>query len=250
MNSNGQRSAIITGASGGIGIAVTEALRAEGFAITMVARDPDKLAAAAENISATTGPEVIALAGSVADESFLDEIVRAHTERFGALDILVNNAGIAGHRPIGAITAEFLDEQIAVNLRAVILLTDKCLGLLTLAVERRGSAQVVNTASNAGKRGEATLASYSATKFGVVGYTEALHDELAGRGIKATAICPGVVDTPMADGYRAAAPGVAMISPQDVAEVVRMTTRLSAACIIPEVVLLRPTEWVQPSEVR
>ena len=163
---------------------------------------------------------------------------------------MVNNAGVSGHRLVGDITAEFLDHQLAVNIRAVVLLTDKALPLLKASVRQRGCAQVVNTASNAGKRGEATLSSYSATKAAVVGFTEALHDELAPSGIKATAICPGLVDTPMADGYRDEIAASTMITPSDVAEVVAMTTRLSAACIIPEVVLLRPTEWLQPDEVR
>jgi len=93
------------------------------------------------------------------------------------------------------------------------------------------------------------LAAYSASKAAVIGFTEALHDELAGEGIKATAICPGLTDTPMADEAREGG-AVEMITPRDVAETVRMTTRLSRACIIPEIVLLRPTEWVAPSELR
>lgn len=244
------RSAIVTGASGGIGLAITQVLREEGFAVTMVSRSSEKLAAAAQSIRADPGPAVHTLAGSVADEDFLDRIVEFHSGEVGSLDVLVNNAGIAGNRAVGDITAEFLDAQLAVNVRAVVLLTSKSLPLLKEAVRLRNTAQVVNTASNAGKRGEATLSSYSATKFAVVGFTEALHDELATSGIKATAICPGLVDTPMADSYRGQIAAEAMISPRDVAEVVRMTTRLSAACIIPEVVLLRPTEWLQPEEVR
>lgn len=241
--STDKRSAIVTGASGGIGSAITRMLLEEGFAVTALGRDEAKLAAIAD------GPEFIAATGSVTDDGYLDEMVAAHAERFGALDLLVNNAGVSGHRRIGELDAAFVDEQLAVNLRAVIMLTNKCLPLLRRAVALRGSAQVVNTASNAGKRGEATLASYSATKAAVVGFTEALHDELAAEGVKATAICPGLVDTPMADEYRSGG-AVDMISPQDVAETVRLTTRLSKACIIPEVILLRPTEWVAPSEVR
>jgi NAD(P)-dependent dehydrogenase (short-subunit alcohol dehydrogenase family) len=237
------RSGIVTGASSGIGLAVAGALREEGFALTVVSRDPARLEAAVVQLTAQPGPPVHALAGSLADEAFLDRIVAQHTATLGALDILVNNAGVAGHLPVADITAEFLDQQLAVNLRAVILLTAKCMPLLKEAVALRNSAQVVSTSSNAGKRGEATLASYSATKFGVVGFTEALHDELSTSGIRATAICPGVVDTPMAQGY--GIPADKMIKPSDVAEVVRMTTRLSASCIVPEVVLLRPTEWLQ-----
>ena len=245
-----ERSALVTGASSGIGLAVAGALRREGFAVTMVARDPAKLAAAARHVTEGAGPPVQQLAGSLTEEAFLDEAVAFHSATYGALDILVNNAGVSGHRLVGDITAEFLDHQLAVNIRAVVLLTDKALPLLKAAVRQRGCAQVVNTASNAGKRGEATLSSYSATKAAVVGFTEALHDELAPSGIKATAICPGLVDTPMADGYRDEIAASTMITPSDVAEVVAMTTRLSAACIIPEVVLLRPTEWLQPDEVR
>jgi NAD(P)-dependent dehydrogenase (short-subunit alcohol dehydrogenase family) len=243
------RSAIVTGAYGGIGRAITEVLREEGFALTIVGRDEAKLRAVVEELTAASaGPEMHWLAGSLAEESFLAEVASAHGDRFGSLDLLVNNAGISGYRPVGELTAEFVDAQLTVNTRAVILLTDKCLPLLRKAVGLRGTAQVVNTASNAGKRGEPMLAAYSAAKFAVVGFTEALHSELAGEGIKATAICPGLTDTPMADDARAAG-AVDMILPSDVAETVRLTTRLSKSCIIPEVVLLRPVEWIMPPEV-
>ena len=234
-----RRSAIVTGASSGIGLAVARALLEEGFALTLAARDPAKLDRAVWSLTGEAGAPVQAVAGSLAEESVLDRIVEAHQAAFGTLELLVNNAGVSGHRAVEDITADFLDEQWAVNLRAPILLTAKALPLL----RRAATAQVINTASNAGKRGEATLASYSATKAGVVGFTEALHDELAASGIRATVICPGVVDTPMAQGY--GIPAEQMITPADVAEVVRMTTRLSPACIVPEVVLLRPTEWLQ-----
>lgn len=243
------RTAIVTGASSGIGRAIAVMLHDEGFAVTMVGRDRDKLRTVADGMAKSEGPEAHWLAGSLAEEGFLDDVVASHDSRFGALDILVNNAGLGGSRPVGELTSQFVDEQFAVNTRAVILLTDKCLPLLRKAVGIRGSAQVVNTASNAGKRGEAFLAAYSASKAAVIGFTESLHDELAGEGIKATAICPGLTDTPMADEARAGG-ATDMITPEDVAETVRMTTRLSRACIIPEIVLLRPNEWVAPSELR
>ncbi len=217
-------------------------LREEGFALTLVGRDPAKLAA----VASASGPPVHTVSGSLADEAFLDRIVEEHAERYGALDLLVNNAGVAGNREVGEITAEFLDEQLTVNVRAVILLTAKSLPLLKDAVRQRQSAQVVNIASNAGKRGEATLASYSATKFAVVGFTESLHDELSTAGIKATAICPGLVDTPMADDYRDTVDPGEMIAPSDIAEAIRMTIRVSRSCVVPEIVLLRPIEWRQP----
>jgi short-subunit dehydrogenase len=238
------RTAIVTGASGGIGSAIAAMLHEEGFALTLVGRDPDKLAVVVSSLQ--SGPPVHTVSGSLADEVFLDQIVVEHTARHGSLDLLLNNAGVAGNRAVGEITADFLDEQLAVNIRAVILLTSKCLSLLKAAVQQRKSAQVVNIASNAGKRGEASLASYSATKFGVVGFTESLHDELSTSGIKATAICPGLVNTPMADDYRDTVGADEMIAPSDITEAIRMTIKVSRSCVVPEIVLLRPIEWRQP----
>jgi len=243
---NPTRSAIVTGASGGIGSAIAAMLHEEGFALTLVGRDPGKLDAVAAALTGDAGPPVAVLAGSLADETFLDTVIAEHADRHGSLDLLVNNAGVAGDRPVGEITADFLDEQLTVNVRAVILLTSKALPLLKTSVQQRQSAQVVNIASNAGKRGEAGLASYSATKFAVVGFTESLHDELSTSGIKATAICPGLVDTPMADSYRDTVTPAEMIAPSDIAEAIRMTIRVSRSCVVPEIVLLRPIEWLQP----
>ncbi len=240
------RSAIVTGASGGIGSAIAAMLHEEGFALTLVGRDPGKLDTVAAGLTDGAGPPVAVLAGSLADEAFLDTVVGEHAARHGSLDLLVNNAGVAGDRPVHQITADFLDEQLAVNVRAVILLTSKSMPLLTASVQQRTSAQVVNIASNAGKRGEAGLSSYSATKFAVVGFTESLHDELSTAGIKATAICPGLVDTPMANGYRDTVGPEEMIAPTDIAEAIRMTIRVSRSCVVPEIVLLRPIEWLQP----
>ena len=242
------RSAIVTGASSGIGLAVAAMLHDEGFGVTMVARRAEKLDAAEQLVSSQPGPPVHALAGSVADETFLDSVVQFHTVTFGAVDLLMNNAGIAARLPVGEITAELLDEQYAVNTRAVILLTSKSLALLQAAVALRGTAQVVNTSSNAGKRGEANLSTYSATKAAVLGFTEALHQELSTSGIKATAICPGLVDTPMADDTSDVVSPAEMIAPRDIAEAVRMTTRLSASCTVPEIIMLRPTDWLLPPD--
>jgi NAD(P)-dependent dehydrogenase (short-subunit alcohol dehydrogenase family) len=242
------RSAIVTGASSGIGLAVAAMLHEEGFGVTMVARRTEKLDAAAQLVSAQPGPPVHALAGSVADETFLDAVVQFHTATFGAVDLLMNNAGIAARLSVADITSELLDEQYAVNTRAVILLTSKSLALLQAAVALRGTAQVVNTSSNAGKRGEANLSTYSATKAAVLGFTEALHQELSTAGIKATAICPGLVDTPMADDTRDVVSPSEMIAPRDIAEAVRMTTRLSASCTVPEIIMLRPTDWLLPPD--
>jgi NAD(P)-dependent dehydrogenase (short-subunit alcohol dehydrogenase family) len=131
--------------------------------------------------------------------------------------------------------------QLDVNLRAVYLVTRECIPLLKEAGAEHGKALVANTASIAGKSGQGWLAAYSATKFGVVGLTQALHKEHAGDGIQATALCPGFVDTPMTDWLE----GVAkedLIRPADIAECVRFLLRTSPACMVPEVQFIRPGE--------
>ena len=101
-------------------------------------------------------------------------------------------------------------------------------------------AHVFNTASIAGKHGQAWLAIYAATKFAVVGYTQSMHAELSGDGIKNTALCPGFVDTPMTDFVKESIPAEEMISTSDIAESVRFLLRLSRWCVVPEIVFQRP----------
>ena len=98
----------------------------------------------------------------------------------------------------------------------------------------------VNTSSISGKRGEGWLSVYSATKHGVVGFTEAMNKELGGDGIKSTALCPAFVDTPMTDFVKEHVPADTMIRPEDVAESVRYLLKLSPACVIPEFMFVRP----------
>jgi short-subunit dehydrogenase len=99
---------------------------------------------------------------------------------------------------------------------------------------------VVNTSSISGKSGEAWLSVYSATKAAVVGFTQAMHKELGGDGIKSTALCPAFVDTPMTDFVKEQISAEDMIQVSDVAEIVRVLLKMSPGCIVPEVQFLRP----------
>ena len=112
--------------------------------------------------------------------------------------------------------------------------------LLRAAGAEHRCALVVNTASISGKSGEAWLSVYSATKAAVVGFTQAMHKELANDGIKSTALCPAFVDTPMTDFVKGQIDAADMIQVSDVAEVVRVLLRQSPGCIVPEVQFLRP----------
>jgi NAD(P)-dependent dehydrogenase (short-subunit alcohol dehydrogenase family) len=107
---------------------------------------------------------------------------------------------------------------------------------------RNGGALIVNTASIAGKRPQGFLAVYSATKAAVIALSDAMGAELAQDGVRSTAICPGFVDTPMTDWIKSEVPAEQMIRPEDVAEVVRCLLRLSPACVVPEVMMIRPTD--------
>ena len=235
------RAALVTGGSSGIGLAVAEMLGQEGYGLTVAARRPDKLAAAAEALR-EQGFEVEEVAGNMADEEAVKAVVAAHEARHGRLDVLVNNAGVG----IGAGAADQqtkrVDLQLAVNLRAIVLFYRESLELLRAAGAEHRNALVVNTASISGKSGQPWLSVYSATKAGVSGYTQAMNKELNGDGIKSVALAPGFVETPMTEFVREHVPAEDMIRVEDVSEAVRFVLRTSPNCVIPEIVFQRPGE--------
>jgi NAD(P)-dependent dehydrogenase (short-subunit alcohol dehydrogenase family) len=234
-----QRAAIVTGASSGIGLAVAEVLGEEGYALTVAARRPEKLEQAAQGLK-DKGYEVETVAGPLGDEEGVKAVVAAHRERYGRLDVLVNNAGVGIGAPVGEIDTKKLDMQLGVNLRSIILFYRETVDLLRAAAKDEGAALVVNTASIAGKSGQAWLSVYSATKGAVVNFTEAMHKELSAEGIKSTALCPGFVDTSMTEFVKGSVPAEEMITPGDIGEAVRLLLKLSPACIIPEIQFIRP----------
>jgi NAD(P)-dependent dehydrogenase (short-subunit alcohol dehydrogenase family) len=235
------RAAIVTGASRGIGLAIAEALAADGYGLTITARKPDPLQQAAERLRAD-GRQVEHLAANMANEDAIRAVVARHRERFGRLDVLVNNAGVG----IGAAVAEqqskYVDLQIAVNLRAIVLFYRECADLLRAAGAEHGKALVVNLSSYAGKSGQPWLSVYSATKAGVVGWTQAMNKELGAEGVKSVALCPGFVDTDMTDFVKGSVEAADMIRPEDIAAAVRFVLSLSPKCVVPEIVFERPGE--------
>lgn len=233
------RAALITGGSGGIGMAIATALGGEGYGVTISARRPEKLERAAEKLSSYK-IDVHQSVADVAQEDQIVEMVRSHKERFGRLDVLVNNAGIGIGGAIEDLSAKKLDIQLDVNLRATYLATREALPLLKEAGEETGNALIVNIASIAGKSGQGWLAAYSAAKAGVIGLTEATQMELGESGVKSCAICPGFVDTPMTDWVKKEVPPENMIRPEDVAGAVLFLLSTSRNCVVPEIVMKRP----------
>jgi NAD(P)-dependent dehydrogenase (short-subunit alcohol dehydrogenase family) len=234
-----ERAAIVTGASSGIGLAVARMLGEEGYAVTMAARRAEKLGEAVAGLAAE-GLDVRGVPANVSDEAEIEKVVAAHRERWGRLDVLVNNAGVGIGAPLGDILTKHLDMQFDVNVRSIVIFYRECLDLLKAAGAEHGNALVVNTSSISGKRAEAWLSVYSATKHAVVGWTEAMNKELGQQGIKSTALCPAFVDTPMTDFVKGQVKAEEMIRPEDVAESVRYLLKTSPACVIPEIMFTRP----------
>ena len=235
------RAALVTGGSSGIGLAIARALGEDGYGVTLSARRPDKLEQAAAGLRAD-GLEVEAVPANMASEEDIVALAGRHRERFGRLDVLVNNAGVGIGGPIAEYETKKLDMQIGVNLRAVVITTRECMSMLKEAGAEHRKAHVVNTASIAGKSGQGWLSVYSATKFGVVGFTQALHKEHSNDGIKATALCPGFVDTAMTDWVKGSVAPEEMIQPEDIAGAVRYLLSVSPGCVVPEIQFIRPGE--------
>ncbi|MEN3342096.1 MAG: meso-butanediol dehydrogenase / (S,S)-butanediol dehydrogenase / diacetyl reductase [Actinomycetota bacterium] len=221
-----ERAALVTGGSSGIGLAIARMLRGEGFELTVASRRPERIEAAAAELGAT------AVAADVSDAAACERLVAEHRARFGRLDVLVNSAGIGIAGRVEDLPAKHLDLQLGVNLRGLFLVTQAAIPLL-----RESRGWIVNLASIAGTLPTPGLAAYGATKAAVISLTRSLNEELDADGVRAVALCPGFVDTPMAQW--SGLTGDEMIQPEDCAEVVRMLLRLSPRARIPQVVIER-----------
>ena len=238
------RAALVTGGSSGIGLAIARALAEDDFRVTISGRRPDKLEAAAAELQ-SAGLEIHAHPAQMGDEGEVVALVEAHRERFGRMDVLVNSAGVGIGEAMDEITAKKLDIQLGANLRGLIVTTREALPMLREAGGEHGKALIVNMASVAGKTGQAWLSVYSATKAGVIGFSQATQKEVDGQGIQVTALAPGFVDTAMTEFVRGHVDTGDMIRPEDIAESVRFLLRTSRACLVPEIVFLRPGDSAQ-----
>jgi short-subunit dehydrogenase len=237
------RAAIVTGASRGIGLALAELLGEEGYGLTLAARKPESLEQTAEALRAK-GFEVEHVAGNMADEEAIQEVVERHRERFGRLDVLVNNAGVGIGAPANDQRTKYVDLQVDVNLRAIILFYRECADLLRAAGAEHRGALVVNMASMAGKSPQPWLSVYAATKAAVIAYTQAMNKELNGDGVKSVAFCPGFVDTDMSDFVKESIVAEDMLRTSDVSEALRFLLRVSPNCVVPEIIFQRPGETI------
>ena len=177
------RVGLVTGAGGGIGRAIARRLAREGMAVAVLDRD----GAAAEAVAAEIGG--LAVTADVTSEGEVGRAVEAVLARLGQIDLLVNNAGVAWMGPALEMPLEALRAMLRVNVEGVFIVSRAVLPHMSA----RRSGSVVNLASWAGKTGNAHFAGYSASKFAVIGLTQALAREMAPHGVRVNAICPGIV---------------------------------------------------------
>jgi NADP-dependent 3-hydroxy acid dehydrogenase YdfG len=182
--------AAITGASSGIGEATALALAAEGAAVALAARREDRIADLAGRIE-KDGGSALAVATDVTDEEQANAFVARANEELGGLDVLVNNAGVMLLGPVAGAPTDQWRQMIEVNLLGLLYCTHAALPIMGAA----GSGDIVNVASVAGRTANFGSGVYNMTKWGVVGFSEALRQECGRAGVRVTAIEPGWVDT-------------------------------------------------------
>lgn len=190
MRLDNSKTALITGAASGIGRALALELAARGTRLLLADIDAAGLAETAAQARAREA-DVLTHELDLADREQLLGLARLAKSLPGGIDLLINNAGLAYYGPTHEMEAEQLDRVLAVNLRAPLTLARELLPTLLA----RPSSHVVNVSSVAGLVGVTRLAAYNATKFALLGFSESLRSEYAGRGLGVTAICPGLVRT-------------------------------------------------------
>ncbi|WP_327261141.1 SDR family NAD(P)-dependent oxidoreductase [Streptomyces sp. NBC_01232] len=199
MANGAGRTAIVTGATSGIGLAIANHLGGLGYRIFLCARTADGVKRTVEHLR-SQGYEADGTACDVRSADDVRAMVTAAVERYGSIDILVNNAGTGGGGVTADLTNEAWSHVIDTNLNSVFLITRDVLSVGGMRDKSWG--RIVNIASTAGKQGVVLASPYSASKHGVVGFTKSLGNELARTGITVNAVCPGYVETPMAERVR------------------------------------------------
>ncbi len=188
------QTALVTGASRGIGKEIALALGRAGAKVACIARNEEKLRETADEI-VSAGSTAVIYACDVTDSAAVQKVVDAVVEDWGQLDIVVNNAGITRDTLIPRMSDEDWDDVISTNLRSVFLFTRAA----TQVMMRRRSGRIINISSVSGIMGNPGQSKYSASKAGIIGLTRSVARELASRKVTVNAICPGFIATEMTD---------------------------------------------------
>jgi NAD(P)-dependent dehydrogenase (short-subunit alcohol dehydrogenase family) len=229
------RVAVVTGATRGIGRAIADALAAAGVQVTITSRHADACERTARALEERTGTRTLGVACDVRDAESCAQLIEKTVEAFGRLDILVNNAGVGGYAPVAEMDVETWDRIIGTNLNGLFYCTHPALPHL----KKSGEAWVINIGSLAGKNAFPNGSAYNATKFGLIGFSEALMQEVRYDRIRVSYIMPGSVATEFShpsgktdDSWR--------VQPQDIAQIV-MDLLSFPARTLPSRVEVRPS---------
>lgn len=220
------KSALVTGGSSGIGFALARALREDGYSLTLSARRPEPLEAAAAELDA------LAVPANLGDADECVRVVAAHAERYGGMDVLVNSAGIGIGGQFADQETKKIELQLDVNIGSTLVVTREALPLL-----RASRGQIFTLASIAGTIPTPGLAVYGATKAALIAWTTSLNREEGPNGIRATAISPGFVATRMTEWT--GLPEEEQISTDDIVALVRAVLSLSPIACVPNIVVER-----------
>lgn len=227
--------AIVTGAGRGIGRATALALARQGADLVLADMRAQEMEAVSNEVR-RIGREVITAVTNVTQKSDVESMVKKTLDRFGKVDILANVAGVAVHNLIPDIREEDWDLNMTVNVKGIFLCTQAVFSHMC----NRGSGHIVNLASMSGKHGGVKISAYAASKFAVMGFTESIINEGRPHGVKATAICPGPVDTQLRAGNWPDDIKEHLIKPQGVADIIVFVVTRPPQVNIPEVMILAP----------
>lgn len=225
--------AIVTGAGRGVGKAISVSLAKAGCRVVLAARTRDQVEAVQKEIL-SQGGDALAIPTDLTMDEDIQRLVEESQAKWGAVDILINNAGWGKRAPVvGALLSDW-DQTFRLNLRAPMVLAK---ALLPNMIAKREGA-VINIGSVSGKTGEANGAAYSASKFGLIGFTQSLYEEVREHSIKVAVILPGFVDTPLIPPNRQLDRSK-MIQADDIAQTVLFVLTSPATCC-PVEITVRP----------
>ncbi|MDQ3555722.1 MAG: SDR family oxidoreductase [Gemmatimonadota bacterium] len=229
------RTAVVTGSSKGIGLAIAEAMVDAGMDVVISARNAEEVEEAASRLNARGAGRAVGQTCDVRDAAEVARLVERAVAEFGGLDVLVNNAGVGGSAPVDQLSVEKWDQIIETNLSGVFYACREAIPHL----RRRGGGWIINIASLAGKQSMAGGGAYNASKFGLVGFSEALMLDVREDDIRVNYIMPGSVNTHFFEGGPRDE-NVWMLQPEDIAQTVMDLLRFPSRAL-PSRIEIRPT---------
>jgi NAD(P)-dependent dehydrogenase (short-subunit alcohol dehydrogenase family) len=236
------KTALVTGASRGIGRGIARRLASCGYGLTITSRNAEDLVALTPELLSAGAPLVAHGAYDMADRQSLPDLVAVHVAHFGqTMDALIVNAGVGTAGPVESVRMDRFDKMINVNLASALVLIQAALPLLRAAavVDPERGAKILALSSITGEYAEAGLAAYGASKAALLSLIETVNLEESGNGVTATAVAPAYVDTDMAAWTTDKIPAHTMIPVADVVTVVDMVLALSSNTAVTRIVMGR-----------